>query len=270
MSQFVPCLNSITIKQAPLLEKLEIAASTGYRAVELWNNELAEYEKSGGSLSEVRRRLDDAGLAVGTIVHLPDWMNATGERKQQVWEQCREILRRGREIGAPYAVAGPPMGPCDLDLAARNYYELCELGREMGVKPAAEFLGFVEGVHDIPTLMSIVDKANHPDGTVVIDFFHMVRGGSTLQDLQAVPAEKIAIVHLDDAPGHIPFEQQSDADRVLPGDGAIDLPAMFKALKDMNYRGLVSLELFNPSYWAMDPRELARLGFEKSRPLLGL
>jgi len=37
----------------------------------------------------------------------------------------------------------------DHDLGARNYRELLEIGLAMGVKPAMEFLGFVEDINTI-------------------------------------------------------------------------------------------------------------------------
>lgn len=268
MSQFIPCLNAITIKQAPLLDKISLAAETGYKGIELWANDIAAHEQGGGSLTELGRRITDLGLSVGTVVHLPNWMNATGQEKTEVWGKCREMMRQAKDVGSPYIIAGPPMGACDLELAAANYHDLCDLGRELGVKPAAEFLGFVEKVHTIPAVMAIVEGSKDPDGTMVMDSFHMVRGGSSLEDLKAVPGSRIAIVHVNDAPAGKPIPEQSDADRVMPGDGVIDLAGMFAILKESGYHGFVSLELFNDSYWSMDPREVLEIGLRKLQPYL--
>ena len=38
---------------------------------------------------------------------------------------------------------------------------------------------------------------------------------------------------------------------------------MIAILKDADYSGVISLELFNPSYWEQDPAEVARIGLEK-------
>ena len=62
--------------------------------------------------------------------------------------------------------------------------------------------------------------------------------------------------------------EQSDADTVYPGDGILDLGRMISILKDADYSGVISLELFNPSYWEQDPVEVARIGLEKMQALL--
>ncbi len=62
--------------------------------------------------------------------------------------------------------------------------------------------------------------------------------------------------------------EQSDADRVYPGDGILDLKRMISILKDADYSGDFSLELFNPSYWEEDPGEVARIGLEKMHAFL--
>ena len=72
------------------------------------------------------------------------------------------------------------------------------------------------------------------------------------------PADKIAVFHFNDAPASPPRAEQTDADRVYPGDGILDLKAMIDVLKEADYQGVISLELFNPSYWEEDPREVAR------------
>ena len=62
MSDFVYCLNTSTIRPTPLLEKVRIAGLAGYQAIEPWNDEIDDYLAKGGSISELKRALGDAGL----------------------------------------------------------------------------------------------------------------------------------------------------------------------------------------------------------------
>ena len=62
--------------------------------------------------------------------------------------------------------------------------------------------------------------------------------------------------------------EQTDADKVSPGDGILDLGQMISILEDAGYAGVISLELFNPSYWEQDPAEVARIGLEKMKSVL--
>ena len=43
---------------------------------------------------------------------------------------------------------------------------------------------------------------------------------------------------------------------------------MISIVKDAGYEGVISLELFNPSYWEQDPAEIARIGLEKMQAVL--
>ena len=55
-----------------------------------------------------------------------------------------------------------------------------------------------------------------------------------------------------------------DEHRVFPGDGILPLEQCLKDLLAIDYRGCVSLELYNPEYWKRDPLEVAKEGREKS------
>jgi sugar phosphate isomerase/epimerase len=266
MPAFIPCINSITLKQAPTREKIRLAAENGYKAIELWNDELNEHAGSGGDLNEVAQWAHDAGLQVPNIIAVHGWIDATGADRDKAFAEVERRMDQAAKVGSPFITASPSMGEIDVDLAAENYRALLDLGEQHGVRPALEYLGFVKGLKDIKTAAAILEKADHPDSTVVHDFFHMSNGGSSVEDLRLIPAEKIAMVHLDDAPDTKAIGSYSDADRVWPGDGAIRLREMCGVLKEIGYTGYLSLELFNPEYWEMDAAEAARVGAEKSRP----
>ncbi len=79
---------------------------------------------------------------------------------------------------------------------------------------------------------------------------------------------KISVFHFNGAPAQPARAEQSDADRVYPGDGILDPGKMISILKDAGYAGVISLELFNPNYWEQDPAEVARIGLEKMQAAL--
>ena len=60
---------------------------------------------------------------------------------------------------------------------------------------------------------------------------------------------------------------QTDPDRVMPGDGQIDLQAEIKVLREIGYDGTVSLELFNADWWAEDPTHTLKTGLERMKIL---
>ncbi len=262
------CLNTSTIQPAGLLDKIAIAAQTGYEAVELWISDLMAFQEAGGTLTEVVGHLRQNGLSVPDVIALHGWTDAPDAAWPGVLEEARRAMDLAAHVGARHLVASPAQGRVDLARVARRYAELLALGRTMGVLPAMEFLGFVEHIKDIQTAWGIVAEAGDPDGSIVLDAFHQYNGGSSLEDLAALPMERVAIVHLDDAPVTPGPGQLRDEDRVYPGEGAIDLTAMLRLLRDGGYRGPLSLELFNPGYWREDPRQVAVRGLAATRRLI--
>ncbi len=268
MSDFQYCLNASTIRPAPLLEKIRIAAETGYQAIELWHDELDAHLAEGGTLEQVRQAVDEHGLQVPTTIMLKGWCDTTGEEHQRAIQECRRRLAQAQAIGAQYAIAGPPHGPVDWDLAARNYAELLDIGLEYGVRPAMEYLGFAQQINTIEAALRIMNESGHPEATIVLDPFHVFRGGGSMETIAQLDANRIAISHFNDAPATPPREQQHDPDRVMPGDGVIDLKRYVSLLRQIGYNRWLSLELFRRDLWEQDPREVARQGLEKMRAVV--
>lgn len=268
---FLPCLNTSTIRPAALVDKINAASRAGFQAIEPWNDDVDSYLRNGGTMESLRALLRERGLSVPSVIAIMGWIGCADEERDRQRAEAIRRIEQAAALGAPHIVASPPRGTVDLDRAARDYREVLQLGKERGIRPSMEFLGFVDQINNINAAWEIVQRAGDPDGTIVIDWFHMVRGqASTVDDLRRIPAGKISIVHLDDVPYQKPFAEMSDSDRVYPGEGDIPLGEMFQALRDIGYSGPVSLELFNAQYWAQDPYEVARTGFEKSKRWFGV
>jgi 2-keto-myo-inositol isomerase len=266
--RYLPCLNTSTIRPASLMDKIDAAAAAGFQAVELWNPDVFEYIEGGGTLQDVQDRLRERGLVVPSMIAIMGFVGNEDAGRDERLAEARRRMEQAKALGSPAIVVSPPLGTADLAQCGRDYGELRAMGREVGIEPAMEFLGFVEQVNNIRTAREIMERAGDPSATIVIDWFHMVRGDgrdTMLEDLRALRAEQIAIVHLDDVPYRKPFPEMTDGDRVYPGDGDIPIADLFAVLEEIGYRGPVSLELFNEELWTQDPYQVARTGYEKSR-----
>lgn len=262
---FVYCLNTSTIRPTPLLDKVRIAGRAGYTAIEPWNDEVDDYLARGGSMPELKSALADAGLKVVSMIALGGWITAEGDAYTRVLDECRRRMDQAAALGSPYIVASPPDEVVDLGHATRRYADLLRIGREAGVKPSMEFLGFVAGIKDVASAKTIADGSGDPDATVVADVFHMIRGGGSVDDLLTLEGARLANFHVNDVPAAPDPLTQTDADRVMPGEGIADLPRVFANLRAIGYEGPLSLELFNPGLWEADPLDVARRGLDRVR-----
>ena len=68
---------------------------------------------------------------------------------------------------------------------------------------------------------------------------------------------------MNDYPADPPRETIADKDRVYPGDGVAPLDRILKDLAGINPEMVLSLELFNPTYWKQDALEVAKTGLAK-------
>jgi 2-keto-myo-inositol isomerase len=176
-----------------------------------------------------------------------------------------------RTLGAAYLLVVPPRAPqADRASAVAAMREGLAAVRDaaavVGIGVAFEFLGFADCPIDTPDLAGEV-VASLPGVDLVLDSCHWHASGSGTLD--AFPVDRLAMVHLNDAPTKPPREIE-DADRLLPGEGVIALPLLVEALRARGYRGPWSLETFNPSYWSGDPEGVASGGRQRLGDLLGL
>ena len=187
MADFIYCLNSSTIKPTPILEKIAIAAETGYAAIELWHDDIDLYLDGGGSLADIRKALGDHGLEAPTTIFLKGWWDTTGDEYTQAMDEIRRRLEQAAEVGATYSIAGPPLGTVDFELGARQYAKLLEVGREFGIKTIMEYLGFSDEVNTIEAAVLVMDGSGDPDATTVLDPFHCFRGGGPIESISNPP-----------------------------------------------------------------------------------
>jgi sugar phosphate isomerase/epimerase len=148
-----------------------------------------------------------------------------------------------------------------------RYCELLEIGREDGIRPTFEYISFFKSVHTLKQAWEIVQRSGEEDATLILDAFHNWNSESTLEDLREIPLNKISHYHIDDAAQGKGPGSQTDPDRVMIGDGQIDLAAEIEVLREIGYDGTVSLELFNAEWWAKDPAETLKIGLERMKEL---
>jgi sugar phosphate isomerase/epimerase len=264
-------LNTSTIRgqKLPLVAEVEIAARAGYRGIEPWVSEIDEHVKSGGSLGDLRKRIADAGLSVEGVIGFAEWIVDDDERRKRGMEEAKRIMDLTAQIGGQ-RLAAPPAGASEADrpdiatIAAR-YRALLELGERQGVAPQLELWGFARVLSKLSEVTSVAIEAAHPQAGVLLDSYHLYKGGTDYESVRLVAGTAIGVFHINDYPGSPDRKSITDAQRVFPGDGVAPLAILFRNLRAAGYRGMLSLELFNREYWNQDALLVARTGLEKTR-----
>ena len=261
-------LNTSTISGQKLgVEKyIEIAAKAEYDFVELWIGDIKAYLSNGGTLKALKKLIDDSKIAVPNAIGFAPWMVADDEKRKAGFQQMKEEMEIMAAVGCPRIAAssaGVTEG-MDMDLIkiGERYAELLTLGRQTGVTPQLEFWGASRFFHIGQALMAAA--AAHDSGVrILADVYHLFRGNSGFESLKMMDGSIIEIFHMNDYPGDIPREQQQDKDRIYPGDGVAPLKQILSDLSQMKGPKILSLELFNRTYWAQDPLMVAKTGLAK-------
>ena len=261
------CLNTSTIKPQPLIRKIELAAQAGYDGIELWVNDVYDFIGRCGEVRDVEKALADNGLIVPSMIAIRQWGDMDGWEYELVKDEARRRFALCARLGASYIVATPPLEKTETEHLPERYRDLLQIGREEGIKPTFEYISFFKSVYRLANAWEIVQKTDDPDSSIILDAFHNWNSNSTLNDLREIPVEKISHYHIDDAaPGKAPTTQ-TDPDRVMIGEGQIDLAAEIAVLKEKGYDKTVSLELFNAELWEQDPLEIISTGLARMKAL---
>lgn len=147
--------------------------------------------------------------------------------------RCLPLIGIGAELGAKaLLVAGDDTDPGRL---AANYAHLCEVAHQHGMTADLEFMPWT-AVPDAKAALRVVDAAGRPAGAgILADALHFARSDTTADDLRALPRELLHYAQICDAPTGLTLTVEemihaARCERLLPGEGGIDLRGMFAAL----------------------------------------
>lgn len=270
------CLNTSTIREChyhgqkvDVVAEIEIASKAGYTGIEPWVKSLDTHVKNGGVLSDLRKRISDAGLTVESVIGFAAFLHESEVERNKGLEEAKRCMGLVREIGGE-RLAAPPVGVTDktgLDLLqlGERYRALCNVGQIEGVYPQLELWGFSKTLSRLGEVGFVGIEAAHPRACFLLDIYHIYKGGSPFGGLPMFASQRMYNFHVNDYPADPPRESIKDEHRVYPGDGVAPLTEIFRTLRDSGYLGALSLELFNRTYWEQDGLEVARTGLEKTK-----
>jgi sugar phosphate isomerase/epimerase len=147
------------------------------------------------------------------------------------------LLEAGAALKAQAVlVAGDDTEPARL---AEHYARLCELMQPYGMSADLEFMPWT-AVPDAKAALRVVEAAGRPrNAGILVDALHVSRSGTTPDDLRALPRELLHYAQICDAPTAAQIGRDftveemihtARCERLLPGEGGIDLAAIFAAL----------------------------------------
>jgi 2-keto-myo-inositol isomerase len=249
-------------------KQIEMVAGAGFDGIELWMNDIKAFLDKGGTRDHLKEKLQKHDLILENIIGFSKWCSDDPGERKNAMDQLREEMLITAELGGKF-IAAPVQGIEVLDGRkyeeyAQRYAAILKLGDETGVTPLIELWG-AGALHKIADCAHIVIATGHPRATMLLDFYHIYRGGNDWDTVDCLNAKKLPVIHMNDYPSTPAREALTDADRILPGEGICPFGEIIPKLYEAGFRGGLSVELFNRSYWAtMDAETLLKTSYEKT------
>jgi sugar phosphate isomerase/epimerase len=244
--KMVLSIHQNTSRQAGFRGSLEGWAKAGIKYVELADTALDDWLKTE-NLAAAKRLIGDLGLtpvsaaAVIGDVWIPGPQRAMG---LDTWKRrCEQFAEIGlQKIYCP-SITNRRVTEDDMKATPAAIREAGDIAKQFNLTSMIEFARTSTHLASLPTALKMIREANHPNVRPMLDFFHFWSGTSKFEDLDALRPGEIAHVHFQDILD-TPREIIDNNGRVIPGDGMAPVVKILQKLKEKQYSGALSVELF--------------------------
>jgi sugar phosphate isomerase/epimerase len=241
-----------TFQDWPFDRAFAFARECGYTGIEIAPFTLARFatEVSPAQRNLVRKQTETAGLEVVGL----HWLLAKTEGfyltspetaiRRRTADYLAELARLCADLGGSIMVLGSPQQrnllpgvtkPQAMQFAAEVILQAVPVFEQCGVTLAVEPLGPAEGDFLLTAAegRELIDLVNSPRVQLHLDVKAMASESQPIPDI--IRANRDIMVHF----------HANDPNRQGPGMGNVDFVPIFAALKDIDWQGWVSVEVFD-------------------------
>lgn len=248
-------VNTTSTDPDDLAAAIAAYADAGFAGVEFSPEHVRSYLGAGHSVEELRALLASEGLdCVGGVGGKVACFGDVAADNDDVRENAELVAALGGDVVVVGADGpGTTPGPAVLAEYADALGTLADL-----VEPTVciEF-NWGPTLRTMRSAAEVVRRADRPNLRSLFDPAHYFCTPTKFAELTEGNVATLGHVHLDDMPP-IPGELADvNWDRVLPGEGCLDLPAIVERI-EAGYRGYYSVEMFDEELQALPQPEAAQ------------
>ncbi len=257
-------------------EDLALYAKLGITGIEICERKLStDREKAHEQLKQVKEH----GLTVTSVqprchALFPDSMSPHPEPPEERFKRyCQSIdlfATAFPEQNIPFVAISGNAPNFDFRLAhataRRLYPQLADYAADHGVRIMYEPLNPIlmnadTFICSLDGALDLIKEVSRLNFGLMLDVWHVWHEPRIAEKIETLK-ELIFGVHICDWPQRGP---RHVGDRVLPGDGVIDLPRLYGAIDASGYKGAYCLEIFSidelpDSLWQQDPSDVLQRG----------
>lgn len=270
MRQHQLAINSITTRHSGLEEAVGAYGAAGFQQIEFHLPLVKSWLTNGRTSADVAALLERNGLRSIGGFELPIMGFAPEVERTDNHRRQRENATLIHELGGGTLVVGmdgPPAPSVEaLSVLADGIREFADLIADLDVMVALEF-NWGPLVRSLTSAVAVCEMVDRPNVGILFDPAHYHCTVTKFEDLDERSIPWIRHVHLDDMrdkPGEL---SNRNSDRVLPGEGILDLAGLIGRIEAGGYTGSFSIEMFSDDLWALPASEAARSCHESPLPL---
>jgi 4-hydroxyphenylpyruvate dioxygenase len=241
-----------------LREKLSAIAAAGFDGVEIFENDFLAFE---GSPAEVGRMVRDHGLEITLFQPFRDFEGLPEPQRSRAFDRAERKFDLMEQLGTDLMLVCSNVSQVALggiDRAAADFHELGERAARRNLRVGYEALSWGRHINDHRDAWEVVRRAGRPNVGLILDSFHTLARKIDVETIRAIPADRIFIVQLADAPLiDMDLLYWSRHFRNMPGEGDLPVAGFMRAVAATGYDGALSLEIFNDQFRGGSPMRVA-------------
>jgi inosose dehydratase len=245
------------------VQAIKDIASLGFKGIQLRANVIAEY---GDKPQELKNLLTQHKLSVP--VFSSGNINVNPQERQAHLDKHLAHARFVKALDGKYLQLTNNARPKDRQPTTDELRNLGKLMGEIGKRTADLDITVVYHNHmhqlgETPEEVDIIMEAADPAAVkLLLDIAHYHQGGGDPAKAMRTYGDRVAVMHLKDVESPVPDEPGKAYRFVELGRGRVDLPAVFAAMKEKNFRGWAVIELDSVPDKSRTPLESARISKE--------
>ena len=248
-------------------ERVAASAAAGYSGMCLHLRDYRALRETGHADTELRAVLDRHGMTDISLEFLGGWFldgaEAEVSRRDEAtaYAAARAYGAHSLNVGADFGGRGLPSRHM-----RDSFRALCDRAATHELRIALEIVPWSD-VRDVDTALEMIEGVGNAG--LVVDCWHVFRGGIPLSDLERIPGDRIFCIQVNDAAADLRGTLPEDTRWRLPcGEGVFDLDGFLASLDRAGAAVPLSVEIISPELAALDVATAARRSIAGARALL--
>jgi 2-keto-myo-inositol isomerase len=260
-------LHQATIRESAFDRTVRAADAAGFQYFDLMYRNMKPYIDENGE-DAVIKLFKSVSVKPGILAAFPRFSEMDAKKFKALIPEIQQTLALCKKLGITQFAFICIRGPKGDD---RSFYqtavdrtrETADIAADYGMMLTMEPIGPTRYFNNTKRVNDFLEDVKKPNLGWILDTFHLYRGGDTLEDAIPYMDERMSTVQFHDIEKGIDLMKSKDDVRVMPGDGYLPLGDIVRKLVELKYHSYLSVELFRPSYWAMDPEPVAQEAYDK-------